>query len=120
MGSSEGDGYKLKCEKDNNVQLAALFEIENGVEDAEKGDLLVEVETDPKQHILYSARDHPPIYLTIFFGFQVKKKLCWIIFAKKLLISFLFILNWLFSTKIMYNDLYRLLIEAYHFPTCAI
>lgn len=45
MGSSEGDGYKLKCEKDNNVQLAALFEIENGVEDAEKGDLLVEVET---------------------------------------------------------------------------
>ncbi|XP_019925114.3 solute carrier family 23 member 2 [Magallana gigas] len=70
MGSSEGDGYKLKCEKDNNVQLAALFEIENGVEDAEKGDLLVEVETDPKQHILYSARDHPPIYLTIFFGFQ--------------------------------------------------
>lgn len=83
MGSSEGDGYKLKCEKDNNVQLAALFEIENGVEDAEKGDLLVEVETDPKQHILYTARDHPPIYLTIFFGFQVKKKLCWIIFAKK-------------------------------------
>lgn len=76
MGSSEGDGYKLKCEKDNNVQLAAI-------EDAEKGDLLVEVETDPKQHILYSARDHPPIYLTIFFGFQVKKKLCWIIFAKK-------------------------------------
>lgn len=60
MGSSEGDGYKLKCEKDNNVQLAALFEIENGVEDAEKGDLLVEVETDPKEHILYSANlfDH--------------------------------------------------------------
>lgn len=73
MGSSEGDGYKLKCEKDNNVQHAALFEIENGVEDAEKGDLLVEVETDPKQHILYSAGNHPPIYLTIFFGFQVKK-----------------------------------------------
>lgn len=74
MGSSEGDRYKLKCEKDNNVQLAPLFEIENGVEDAEKGDLLVEVETDPKEHILYSARDHPPIYLTIFFGFQVKRK----------------------------------------------
>lgn len=76
MGSSEDAGYKSKCEKDNNVQDAALFD------DAEKGDLLVDVETDPKQHILYSAGDHPPIYLTIFFGFQVKKIYC-IIFAMK-------------------------------------
>lgn len=70
MGSSEDAGYKSKCKKkDNNVQDAALFE------DAEKGDLLVDVETDPKQHILYSAGDHPPVYLTIFFGFQVKKNM---------------------------------------------
>lgn len=47
-----------KCEKDNNVQNAVVFEMENCVEDAEKGDLLVKVETDPKQHI---DRDCPRI-----------------------------------------------------------
>lgn len=92
MGSSEDAGYKSKCEKDNNVQDAALFD------DAEKGDLLVDVETDPKQHILYSAGDHPPIYLTIFFGFQVKKIYC-IIFAMKWLISFSFYIKWVILNK---------------------
>lgn len=99
MGSSEGDGYKVKCEKDNNVQLAALFEIENGVEDAEKGDLLVEVETDPKQHILYSARDHPPIYLTIFFGFQVKRKFMLDNFCKEMTDIFSFYIKLVILNK---------------------
>lgn len=84
MGSSEGDGYKLKCEKDNNVQHAALFEIENGVEDAEKGDLLVEVETDPKQHILsVLGRGSSTNLFDHFLWVSGKKKICWIIFAKK-------------------------------------
>lgn len=67
MGSVQDNRPKAKNERDNCVG----FETEKMIKDTEKSDLIVQIETDPKQHILYKAGDHPPIYLTIFCGFQV-------------------------------------------------
>ncbi|XP_065924790.1 solute carrier family 23 member 1 isoform X3 [Magallana gigas] len=66
MGSVQDNRLKAKNERDNCVG----FETEKMIKDTEKSDLIVQIETDPKQHILYKAGDHPPIYLTIFCGFQ--------------------------------------------------
>ena len=41
------------------------------MKDAEMGSPEVEIETDPNQRLLYKAADHPPIYISIFCGFQV-------------------------------------------------
>lgn len=72
MGSVQDNRPKAKNERDNCVG----FETEKMIKDTEKSDLIVQIETDPKQHILYKAGDHPPIYLTIFCGFQVILLFC--------------------------------------------
>ncbi|XP_022343879.2 solute carrier family 23 member 2-like [Crassostrea virginica] len=45
-------------------------ESKNLMKDAEMGSPEVEIETDPNQRLLYKAADHPPIYISIFCGFQ--------------------------------------------------
>jgi hypothetical protein len=37
----------------------------------DNGDLVVEIQDERQKQLLYKASDHPPIYLTIFCGFQV-------------------------------------------------
>lgn len=71
MDTAEENGLEAKYERDNYVEKGTGFETEKMIKDEEKNNLVVEIETDPKQHILYKAGDHPPIYLTIFCGFQV-------------------------------------------------
>lgn len=71
MGTAEENGLEAKYERDNYVEKGTGFETGKMIKDEEKNNLVVEIETDPKQHILYKAGDHPPIYLTIFCGFQV-------------------------------------------------
>lgn len=71
MGSVENNELKAKYEMDNCVENGTVFETGKMIKDAEKSNLVVENETDPTQHLLYKAADHPPIYLTIFCGFQV-------------------------------------------------
>lgn len=70
MGTAEENGLEAKYERDNYVENGTGFETKKMIKDEEKNNLVVEIETDPKQHILYKAGDHPPIYLTIFCGFQ--------------------------------------------------
>eukprot|EP00105_Crassostrea_gigas_P040967 XP_019925115.1 PREDICTED: solute carrier family 23 member 2 isoform X1 [Crassostrea gigas] len=70
MGTAEENGLEAKYEQDNYVENETGFETKKMIKDEEKNNLVVEIETDPKQHILYKAGDHPPIYLTIFCGFQ--------------------------------------------------
>ncbi|XP_065924791.1 solute carrier family 23 member 1 isoform X4 [Magallana gigas] len=70
MGTAEENGLEAKYERDNYVEKGTGFETGKMIKDEEKNNLVVEIETDPKQHILYKAGDHPPIYLTIFCGFQ--------------------------------------------------
>ncbi|XP_019925116.3 solute carrier family 23 member 2 [Magallana gigas] len=70
MGTAEENGLEAKYEQDNYVENGTGFETKKMIKDEEKNNLVVEIETDPKQHILYKAGDHPPIYLTIFCGFQ--------------------------------------------------
>lgn len=70
MGTAEENGLEAKYERDNYVENETGFETKKMIKDEEKNNLVVEIETDPKQHILYKAGDHPPIYLTIFCGFQ--------------------------------------------------
>ena len=65
---------------ENTLENGKDMESKNLMKDAEKGSPEVEIETDPNQRLLYKAADHPPIYLSIFCGFQVT--FCRVIFCR--------------------------------------
>lgn len=72
MGTRENidkSGNNLNKDYDHNSSLESdKLMIEIGLEN---GELAVEIQDERQKRLLYRASDHPPIYLTIFCGFQV-------------------------------------------------